>query len=439
MLRAEIIATGSELLLGGRQETNSLFLTDALASVGIEVRFKSVVGDEKADIVNAVRTACRRVRVVLVTGGLGPTSDDSTRHAVARAINRPLVRNPEALEGMRLRLAQWGRTLRPQHLRQILIPSGAEVLPNPVGSAPGFWLTWKGCILAALPGVPVEAEEMFHREVLPRLCRAPALSRGQGRQGRQGRIVRRVIHSFGLIESEVERRLKGLWPQPGGVRMGLTVSPLGVSVSLTSRVARFPGPTTRGTRSVNDLNDLVRKVRRRLGTCVYGEAHETMEEIVGRRLAAGGWSIALAESCTGGLIGHRITQVPGSSDYLDRAVVCYSNTAKRELLGVPERLIRRHGAVSAEVAAAMAKGIRRRSGADIGLSVTGIAGPGGGTDRKPVGLMYVGLDSGPGPKATVTREFRFHGDRHTIKLRASQAALDVLRLHLAGSTRRVGR
>ena len=433
MLKAEVIATGSELLLGGRQETNSLFLAEALASVGIEVRFKSVVGDDQSDIVSAVRTACRRVGVVLVTGGLGPTSDDCTRHAVAKAINRPLRRSPEALEGMRLRLAQWGRKLRPQHLRQILIPSGAVVLPNPVGSAPGFWLTWKDCFLVALPGVPVEAEQMFHREVLPRLNQAAALQRAQGL------IVRRVIHTCGLFESDVERRLKGLFPPRGGIRLGLSASPLGVSISLTSRGERPARVQARSQRGLTELNGLVKKVRSRLGTYVYGEGSETMEEVVGRQLAACGKTLVLAESCTGGLIGHRVTQVPGSSHYLDRGVVCYSNDAKQELLGVPERLIRRHGAVSAEVAAAMAEGIRIRSGADIGLSVTGIAGPGGGTDRKPVGLVYVGLDAAPRTRATVTGEFRFHGDRHVIKVRASQAALNVLRLHLAGPGRQVGR
>ncbi len=431
MLRAEVIATGSELLLGGRQESNSLFLTDALASLGIEVRFKSVVGDDQADIARAVRTACRRVQLVLMTGGLGPTSDDCTRHAVAQAVKRPLLRSPVALEGMRLRLAQWGRTLRPQHLRQILIPSGAEVLPNPVGSAPGFCLTWKGCFLAALPGVPAEAEQMFHREVVPRLSEALALYRVQGR------IVRRVIHTFGLIESEVEGRLKGMFPPRGGVRLGLLASPLGVSVSLTSRSVQVSRAKSRSKRGLNGMNAILRKVRTRLGPYVYGEGSDTMEEVVGRQLAARGRSLALAESCTGGLIGHRITQVPGSSTYLDRGVICYSNDAKHELLGVPAGLIRRHGAVSAEVAAAMAKGIRVRSGADIGLSVTGIAGPGGGTDRKPVGLVYVGLDAPPRPRVTMTAGFRFHGDRRMIKLRASQAALNVLRLYLAGSTHRV--
>src|SRR5205823_1570752 len=244
-----------------------------------------------------------------------PTRDDCTRHAVARLTGRPLRRRPEAMESMRRRLAEWGRTPTGPQLRQALIPSGAEVLVNPVGSAPGFCLSWRGCLVVALPGVP-------------------------------------------------------------------------------------------------------------LGQSVYAEGKGTMEEVVGRHLAAHHLTLAVAESCTGGLVGHRLTQVSGSSAYLDRVAVCYSVRAKVDLLGIPEALIRRHGAVSAEVAEAMARGIRSRSQAGVGLSVTGIAGPTGGTAQKPVGLVFVGLDA---PGRRTTREFRFHGDRHSIKLRASQAALEMLR------------
>jgi nicotinamide-nucleotide amidase len=408
----EIIAIGSELLLGGRLDTNSLFLTEQLASVGVEVRFKSVVGDVEADIAAVLRTAARRAKVVVLTGGLGPTRDDCTRHAVARLTGRPLRRRPEAMESMRRRLAEWGRTPTGPQLRQALIPSGAEVLANPVGSAPGFCLSWRGCLVVALPGVPVEAERMFSGSVAPKLSSGSA---------EQSRLDRRVLHTFGLPEADVERRLTGVVRAGSGVRLGLLASPLGVTVSLTAWDGR---PNTSRRSSASDLDRLAQTVRERLGQFVYAEGMDTMEAVVGRHLAARHLTLAVAESCTGGLIGHRLTQVAGSSGYLDRVAVCYSDRAKVDLLGVPEALIRRHGAVSAEVAGAMARGIRSRSQAGVGLSVTGIAGPTGGTAQKPVGLVFVGLDT---PGRRTTREFRFHGDRQSIKLRASQAALEMLR------------
>jgi nicotinamide-nucleotide amidase len=410
----EIIAIGSELLLGGRLDTNSLFLTEQLASVGVEVRFKSVVGDVEADIAAAIRTAARRAKVVVLTGGLGPTRDDCTRHAVARLTGRPLRRRPEAMESMRRRLAEWGRTPTGPQLRQALIPSGAEVLANPVGSAPGFCLSWRGCLVVALPGVPAEAERTFAGSVAPKLSLDSAV---------QERLERRVLHTFGLPESDVEGRLTGVVRAGSGVRLGLLASPLGVTVSLTA-----------WRQGVSDLDRLARRVRVRLGQIVYAEGTDTMEEVVGRHLAARHVTLAVAESCTGGLVGHRLTQVAGSSAYLDRVAVCYSDRAKVDLLGIPEALIRRHGTVSAEVAEAMARGIRSRSQAGVGLSVTGIAGPTGGTAQKPVGLVFVGLDApgfrgaeGKAGDGSATREFRFHGDRQAIKLRASQAALEMLR------------
>ena len=418
----EIIAIGSELLLGGRLDTNSLFLTEQLASVGVEVRFKSVVGDVEDDIAAAVRTAVRRVNVVVLTGGLGPTRDDCTRQAVARLTGRPLRRRTEAMDSMRRRLAEWGRTPTGPQLRQALIPSGAEVLANPVGSAPGFCLSWKGCLVVALPGVPAEAERTFAGSVAPKLSLGSAA---------QERLDRRVLQTFGLPESDVERRLAGVVRAGSGVRLGLLASPLGVTVSLTAWGGR-PHPAR--THSVSDLDRLARRVRVRLGKSVYAEGTDTMEEVVGRHLAARRVTLAVAESCTGGLVGHRLTQVAGSSAYLDRVAVCYSDRAKVDLLGIPEALIRRHGAVSAEVAEAMARGIRSRSQAGVGLSVTGIAGPTGGTAQKPVGLVFVGLDApsvrgteGKAGDGSTTREFRFHGDRQAIKLRASQAALEMLR------------
>ena len=407
---AETIAVGSELLLGGRTDSNSLHITDELATLGIEVRFKSVVGDDRADIVQALNTAVRRARVIVMTGGLGPTVDDCTREAVAQAAGRRLARRKEAFEGMQARLAQWGRVPNKGQLRQALIPSGASVVPNPVGSAPGFWLSWRGALLIALPGVPSEMAAMMRETVVPllasRLPQAP------------GRSIRRLIfHTWGIPEADVDAKLLGLIPLAIPVDLGLLASPMGVLVSLTMKPRAAAGDDA--LVSVSD------EVRARLQDWIFAEGQESMEEVVGRLLAKQHRTVALAESCTGGLIGHRLTQVPGSSSYMDRGVICYSNRAKVELLGVRPELIEQQGAVSAEVAAAMAKGVRERSGVSVGLSVTGIAGPGGGTTAKPVGLVYIGLNADDG--TSLVKEHRFHGDRTVIKQRSSQAALDLLR------------
>jgi nicotinamide-nucleotide amidase len=415
-LTAETIAIGTELLIGGRSDSNSLFLADELGTLGIAVRFKSVVGDEHQDIVMAIHTAVTRAQVIIMTGGLGPTVDDCTREAVAYATGHRLGRRKDALESMTARLAQWGRRPSKGQLRQAMIPSGAAVLKNAVGSAPGFCLTWKKVLIVSLPGVPREMEEMMRQAVVP-LLKARMASSGQSSRAP---IVRQVFHTFGLAEADVDAKLHGLIPKGAPVDLGMLASPMGVLVSLT----------TRGNRSAPEKNrDLLQKltndVRSRLSDWLFAEGHDTMEEVVGRELAKRGLTLAIAESCTGGLIGHRLTQVPGSSAYVDRGAVCYSNRAKTEMLGVPVELIARQGAVSKEVAAAMACGIRECANVSVGLSVTGIAGPGGGTETKPVGLVYIGLDDGTG--RPITREFRFHGDRNVIKQRSSQAALDLLR------------
>ncbi|MET0516604.1 MAG: competence/damage-inducible protein A [Nitrospiraceae bacterium] len=426
---AETIAIGSELLVGGRTDTNSVFLADELASLGIVLRFKSIVGDGKQDIAQAIRLAVRRVDVVLMTGGLGPTVDDCTREAVASATGYRLVRRREALDMMTTRLAQWGRSPSPTQLRQAMIPSGAMVLNNPVGSAPGFSLIWKETLLFVLPGVPREMEAMVAQEVVPRI---QAWVRDHGRRSASP-IIRQVFHTFGLPESDVDAKLRGLVPGGAKIDLGLLASPMDVMVSLTTKGTGAPKHRKggHGRRTEDVLLPFAREIRTRLGDWLFAEGTDTLEEVVGRALSTRGLTLAVAESCTGGLISHRLTQVPGSSVYLERGVVCYSNQSKMDMLGVPEKMLTRYGAVSAEVASAMAKGIRERSLASIGLSVTGIAGPGGATQTKPVGLVYVALDAGTG--GNQIQEFHFHGDRSTIKLRSSQAALDLLRRWLITS------
>lgn len=415
---AETIAIGSELLIGGRSDSNSLFITDALGRLGIEVRFKSIVGDDQLDIVTVLKTAVRRAKVVVMTGGLGPTVDDCTREAIATATGRRLSCRKEAFDGMTARLTQWGRTPNEGQLRQAMMPSGATVLPNPVGSAPGFSLSWKGATLISIPGVPREMEAMMQESVIPLL----AAQLEQSNIARPKPMTRLVFHAWGLPEADIDAKLHGLIPKGVPIDLGILASPMGVLVSLTTKARRSVGEAA--------LKFLAEGVRARLREWLFAEGCDTMEEVVGRLLTKQGLTVAVAESCTGGLISHRLTQVPGSSAYVDRGAICYSNRAKTDMLGVPAVLMAKHGAVSKEVAAAMARGIRERAGVSVGLSVTGIAGPGGRTETKPVGLVYVGLDGGVDD--AITKEFRFHGDRSMIKQRSSQAALDLLRRWLIG-------
>lgn len=410
---AETIAIGSELLVGGRSDGNSLFLADALAAIGIEVRFKTIVGDDQSDIAEVLKTACHRAGIVIMTGGLGPTVDDCTREAVASVTGFRLARRKEAFESMRARLAQWGRTPNRGQLRQALIPSRATVLPNPVGSAPGFALTWRNARVFALPGVPSEMQAMMQKSVIPFL--ADQLERSK--QARPHPITRLILHTWGLPESDVNAKLQGLIPKRTPIALGLLASPTGVLVSLT----------TRAHPSIKEavLLSLAEGVRTRLHEWIYAEGQDTLEEVVGRLLRQQKLTVAVAESCTGGLIGYRLTQVPESSAYVDRGALCYSNQAKTDMLGVPAPLIEQHGAVSREVAEAMARGMRDGAGVSVALSVTGIAGPGGATETKPVGLVYIGLDGGGDD--VMAKEFRFNGDRSAIRQRAAQAALDMLR------------
>jgi len=420
----EIIAIGSELLLGDRAETNSLFLADLLAEQGIQVQWKTIVGDVLEHICTALVQAVRRADVVVLTGGLGSTRDDCTRQAVAQVIGRPLRLRASTLQALKATYVSYGRPINSRLRRQALIPVGAVVLENSMGTAPGFLCQWKNRLIVALPGVPHEAKTMFTERVVPRLV--PPY--------RGDRLLEQwVFHTFGLSESDLEERLTPVVGDEASVDVGFLASPLGVTVFMGRWKSKHVGVNKVHQGSHDEFAGKAGDVRRILGQFLYSEQKIPMEVVVGSLLSSGSFSLAVAESCTGGLIGHRLTQVPGSSHYVDRVCVCYSNEAKQDVLHVPATLIERYGAVSRQVADAMAYGVRTISRTQIGLSVTGIAGPDGGTRKKPVGLVYVGLDGGHGP---ITRKYLFHGDRSSIKLRASQAAMDVLRRYLLRGKRR---
>jgi nicotinamide-nucleotide amidase len=410
MLTAEIIAVGSELLTPFRTDTNSLWLTDKLNGVGIEVKLKTIVGDDDARLEEAIRDALKRSTCVVLTGGLGPTEDDITRKICARALGRRLQLDERVLEDIRAKFARWGRQMPEINARQAMVIEGGQVLDNPNGSAPGMYIETDSRVVILLPGPPRELKPMFETRVLPRLSeKAGAV-----------RVARRVLRVTGMGESAIDERIAPVYTQHKNPQTTILFNRSEVEIHLTAQ-----GQTEAEAELL--LDGLAGQIEERLDDAVFAFRGETMEEVVGLRLAVGGFTLATAESCTGGLVAHRLTEIPGSSNYFMEGVVTYSNEAKTRLLGVPEELIEAHGAVSAEAAEAMAEGVKRRAGVDFGLSVTGVAGPGGGSAEKPVGLVYIALSD---DAHTEHRRLMLPGDRHLIRWRASQAALDLLRRRL---------
>jgi nicotinamide-nucleotide amidase len=410
MLTAEIIAIGSELLTPDRADTNSLWLTGKLNAIGIEVKLKTIVGDDDARLEETIKDALRRSRVVITTGGLGPTEDDITRKIAARAMGRRLVLNEAVLDTIREKFMRWGRKMPEINARQAMIIEGAEVLENPHGSAPGMYLEHEGRAVILLPGPPREMRPMYETHVRERLTAKAG----------DVRVARRVLRVSGLGESAVDERIAPVYTQYKNPQTTILFNRSEIEIHLTAQ-----GRTEAEAELL--LDGLAGQIEERLGDAVFAFRGETMEEVVGLRLAVSGFTLAVAESCTGGLVAERLTEVPGSSTYFMEAAVTYSNAAKTRLLGVPAELIEARGAVSAEVAEAMAEGVKRRAGTDFGLAVTGVAGPGGGSEEKPVGLVYIALSD---DAHTEHRRLMLPGDRHLIRWRASQFALDLLRRRL---------
>ena len=409
-LTAEIIAIGSELLAPDRTDSNSLWLTEKLNSIGIEVKLKTIVGDDDARLEEAIKDAVRRSKVVITTGGLGPTEDDITRKVAARALGRRLLLDEAVLEEIRKRFLSFGMPMPERNTRQAMIIDGAEVLDNPNGSAPGLFIEHRGTSIALLPGPPREMQPMFKNYVQPRLA---------DKSGHL-RVVRRVLKVAGMGESAVDEKIAPIYTQYTNPQTTILFNKSEIEIQLTAR--------SRTEQEAEVLLDtLSARLEERLGNAIFAFRGESMEEVVGLRLSVTGYTLAVAESCTGGLIAERLTEISGSSSYFMEGAIVYSNEAKIRTLGVDKKLLRKHGAVSAEVAEAMAEGIRKRAGTDFGLSVTGIAGPAGGTDEKPVGLVYIALAN---DSHTEHRKFILPGDRHLVRWRASQAALDLLRKRL---------
>jgi nicotinamide-nucleotide amidase len=416
--RAAIIAVGSEMLTPSKLDTNSLFITEQLNLLGIPVAFKSIVGDDRTDLEPAVREALARVDLLVCCGGLGPTDDDLTRNVVAEVVQRPLIEDESITAGIRARFQGRGLEMPTINRRQAMVPTGARVLPNTNGTAPGLWIEHGDRILLLLPGPPRELKPMM-TSVAETLLR----ERAGGAS-----LVRRVIKLTGRSESHTEEAVQPLYAEWSRAAIPISTT---ILASLGQIELHLSASSASRSDAETALDAAVEQVKSVMGLHVYSTDGRALEEVLGAMLAERNLWIAVAESCTGGLIASRLTDVAGSSRYVERGIVSYSNAAKTELLGVPEELIRAHGAVSEQVATAMADGIRLRSRVDIGVGVTGIAGPDGGTAEKPVGTVCIAASSIAG---THVRRFRFVGGREMVKLQGSQAALDMVRRLLLEST-----
>lgn len=409
--RAAVIAVGSELLTPSRTDTNSLFITQALNAIGIDVVFKAIAGDDRAELHALVAYSLDRADLVVSTGGLGPTADDVTREVVAAHLGLPLAEDAAITDAIRRRFDARGWAMPEINRRQAMVPRGALVIANPNGTAPGLWIEHgdKGVLL--VPGPPREMRPMVEQMVAERLqARAAGL-----------RLVRRVLKIAGRSESRVEELTQPLYSrwrdwQPS-VDTTILAAPGQIELHLSVRGAEVAALETALDRAAGEIEAV-------LPGDVFSQDGKPIEEVVGALLAARGWHIALAESCTGGLATSRLTDVPGSSGYVERGVVAYSNEAKIEMLGVGVNLLTAFGAVSEPVAQSMAEGIRDRAKVQVGVGITGIAGPTGGSDAKPVGTVCISVVT---PQTTMVRTFRFPGNRELVKTFAVFTALDMVR------------
>ena len=410
---AEIVAVGSEMLTSQRIDTNSLFVTDQLNALGVEVRRKVIVGDDRELLASAVRDALERVDLVILTGGLGPTEDDLTREAAAQALGRPLEFRQDLCDAIEARFRRRQRKMAENNKRQAYLVQGADVLPNPNGTAVGQWIEQDGRVVMLLPGPPGELKPMFANECVPRLTtRLPP------------QVIRaRFYRVTGMTESDLDHLIAPVYTKYTNPATTILASPGDIQIHLRARA----GSPEEAERLVQEAGEPIEQL---LGERIFSRNGDALETVLGALLRERGASVAVAESLTGGMVAERITSVPGSSDYFTGGFLVYSNHAKESLLGIDPGLIERHTAVSAEVAQAMAEHARARTGAAYAISTTGEAGPESATGAPP-GTVYIGL-AGPS-EAAVARKFNMPGDRTRVRMFATQAALDALRRCILGS------
>jgi nicotinamide-nucleotide amidase len=413
-MNAQIISIGTELAIGQTVDTNSAWLAQRLAEIGIHCTRHTTIADELAPIVAAIKQASIEADLLLISGGLGPTIDDLTRQALADAMGKPLVFHQASMEQIEAYFRARNRSMHPDNRVQAMIPQGAAPIENTNGTAPGMSALLNKAHIFVMPGVPREMQMMFVGDVLPKL------PRGDG-----GVILQHSIRTFGMPEAEAGQKIAGLMARGRNPTVGTSAADLIITIRINAHAS-----TREEAQRLIDADAV--QIRQLLGRAVFGEGDMTISDAVGRLLIDQQLTISTAESCTGGLIAKRLTDVSGSSAYFTQAFVTYANESKMRLLEIPDALFRSHGAVSAEVAHAMAANGRRISGTDYSLSATGIAGPTGGTADKPVGLVYIGI---AGPRGVEVKEFRF-GEllgRDEIRDRAAKAALNLLRLSIKPS------
>jgi len=413
-MNAHIITIGDEILIGQVLNTNAAFIGNELSEHNINVARTSVVGDDENEIVREFYNTFEANDILITTGGLGPTHDDITRKCIVKFFNTELVKNPEVLEDIRALFKRRGRRMTKVNEGQALVPKIAEVIRNSLGTAPGVWIEKEGKIFIAMPGVPFEMVEMMNSYVIPRLTAKMDKP--------ENYTLRKTLQTTGIAESTLFERLGNLDELLGNAKLAFLPSQYGVRLRITVEA-------NTQDEALNQISEIEQKIRNKAGRFIYGTGDELLEEVIGRILKERGLTLAVAESCTGGLISNMLTNVSGSSEYFERCVVSYSNASKVEILRVNEDTIAENGAVSIQVARQMAEGVKAISGTDLGLSVTGIMGPTGATADKPVGLVFIGICD---DMVCTAKEFRFGDDRILNKQRTAQAALDMLRRHLLG-------
>lgn len=406
-MKAEIITIGDELLIGQVINTNTAYIAEKLNGVGISVERMTIVGDKDQEILDAFKEAYEKYDVVCVTGGLGPTHDDVTKKVVCKFFNTDLVMNEEALVNVKRLLKSRNMPLTKLNEEQALVPRMCTVIQNPHGTAPGMFFDWNKKYFIVMPGVPYEMKAMMENFVVPHFSKRASGSA----------IRHRTLKTTGIPESFLAQQLGNLDELLQGAKLAFLPASTGVRLRITVQ-EKYSQSAER------KIQEVEKRIRAKAEKYIYGVDDEELEQVIGKLLTKKKLKIAVAESCTGGLIADRITNVPGSSNYFERGVIAYSNQSKVDLLGVPQELIEKHGAVSREVAEAMAEGVRKISSANIGISTTGIAGPTGGTPEKPVGLAWIGYSDNNG---TFALKFNFGEDRLRVKERAAQAALELTR------------
>ncbi len=409
-MKIEIMAIGSELLTPYFQDTNSLYLTERFNDLGMEVSYKTIVSDDWDDLVLCLKQALTRADIVVGIGGLGPTKDDRTREALASVLKRKLIYKKEILQKIKKRFERRGLSMPAVNKKQAYVIQGGKPLENRKGTAPGLWLDTGKEIVILLPGPPHELKPMFDSSVWPDLQRF-----------KKKHTCRRVLKITGLTESKIETLISDLYPEEPYLRLTTLAYPGQIEIPITASTEKSQNEAEKS------VETLEKNLLDRLKENVFSTRGEELEEVVGRLLRLHQKTLATAESCTGGFLGHRLTNISGSSDYFLLSMVVYSNEAKSYQLGVSTTLIEKHGAVSPQVATAMAAGIRQKARSSFGLAITGIAGPTGGTPEKPVGLVYTALawDNG-----TEVVKNIFIGNREMVKFQSTQKALDMIRRHL---------